>query len=121
MKKQLQDRLDGTYTRMLMRVKNISWKQHKRRSEIYGDLPAISTVVAQRRARFAGHCHRAKEEIISDVLFLRLKCPNRGKRPFSYLDGIMRDTEISYEDLPTYMEDRKIWQNVVKLCSTAVA
>ena len=29
LKKDLQDRLDGTYTRLLMRVQNISWSEHK--------------------------------------------------------------------------------------------
>ena len=51
MKKELQDRLDGTYTRLLMRVKNISWHQHKTKAEIYEKLPPISSVVAQRKAK----------------------------------------------------------------------
>ena len=50
MTKRLQENLDCTYTRLLMRVKNISWRQHKTKAEIYGDVPPISTLVAQRRA-----------------------------------------------------------------------
>ena len=34
MKKDLQDRLDGTYTRLLMRVHNIYWREHKTKAEI---------------------------------------------------------------------------------------
>ena len=71
MKKELQDRLDGTYTRLLMRVQNISWTDHKTKNQIYGDgkIPPIFTVVAQCRLRFAGHCHRASDQIASDILF----------------------------------------------------
>ena len=32
-KKDLQDRLDGTYTRLLMRAQNISWREHKTKAE----------------------------------------------------------------------------------------
>ena len=121
MKKELQDRLDGCYTRLLMRVKNISWRQHKTKAEIYENLPPISSIVNQRKARLAGHCHRAKEEIVSDVLLLRLKCPNRGRRPLNSIGTIVRETNIQLEDLPTMMKDRKRWQDVVKTYSTVVA
>ena len=88
MKKALQDRLDGTYTRLLMRVQNISWREYKTKAEIYGDIPPISSVVACRRTRFG---FRAKDQIISDVISLRLPCPNRGRRPLNYIDCIARD------------------------------
>ena len=68
MSKQLEKRLVGTYTRLLMRVQNINWK-HFTLEQIYVSLPKASHVVRTRRNRFAGHCLRAKEEIISDLLF----------------------------------------------------
>ena len=34
--KKLEKRLDGTYTRLLMRVQNISWKRHPTKVQIYG-------------------------------------------------------------------------------------
>ena len=40
--KKMEARLDGTYTRLLMRVQNISWKSHPTKGQIYGDLPPIS-------------------------------------------------------------------------------
>ena len=52
-KKDLQDRLDGTYTRLLMRAQNISWREHKTKAEIYDVIPQTSSILAQRRARFA--------------------------------------------------------------------
>ena len=120
MTKKLQDSLDGTYTRLLMRVKNISWRQHKTKAEIYGELPSISTIVAQRRTRFAGHCFRAKDQIISDILLMRLRCPNRGRRPFSFLDRITKDTNIALDELPNIMADRMRWKEVVRTSLTAV-
>ena len=42
--KELEECLDGTYTRLLMRVQNLSWKNHPIKSEIYGDLPSISVI-----------------------------------------------------------------------------
>ena len=38
-KKDLQDRLDGIYTRLLMRAQNISWREHKTKEEIYDGIP----------------------------------------------------------------------------------
>ena len=121
MKKALQDRLDGTYTRLLMRVQNISWREHKTKAEIYGDIPPISSIVASRRTRFAGHCFRAKDQIISDVISLRLPCPNRGRRPLNYIDCIARDIGHDIADMQTLMLDRDIWKSIVYSLSDASA
>ena len=99
MKKALRAQLDGTYTRLLMRVQNISWREHKTKAEIYGDIPPISTIVARRRTRFAGHCFRAKDQLISDVICLRLPCPTRGRRPMNYIDCIARDIQHDIADI----------------------
>ena len=39
--KKLEKRLDGTYTRLLMRVQNISWKIHPTKVYIYNTLPQV--------------------------------------------------------------------------------
>ena len=41
--------LDGTYTRMLRMVLNISWKQHVTNEELYGDLPKLSCKIEEHR------------------------------------------------------------------------
>ena len=110
MKKDLQDRLDGTYTRLLMRVQTISWREHKTKAQIYGDIPPISVTVAQRRARFAGHCYRAKDQVVSDIICWRLPCPNRGRRPFNYMDTIARSMNLDIEDIPKIMAERGEWR-----------
>ena len=58
MNRQFEKRINGCYTRLLMKAKNISWKKHPTLHQIYGDLPPIASVLAQRRARFASHCMR---------------------------------------------------------------
>ena len=81
--KELEKRLDGTYTRLLMPSQNLSWKNHPTKTKIYGEFPPISKTVAQRRARFAGHCFRAKDQVIFNLLLLRLPCPRWGNRPLT--------------------------------------
>ena len=57
--KSLEKRLDGTYTRLLMRVQKISWKRHQTKKDLYGTLPPVSEIVQARRAQFAGYCYQA--------------------------------------------------------------
>ncbi len=38
--------------------------------------------------------------IIPDVLYWRLLCPNRGRKPLNYIDVIGKETESEIEDLP---------------------
>ena len=48
-----QRRLDGCYTRLLMRVLDLSWRNHPTLEMIYGDLPRVSTLVCKRRVQWA--------------------------------------------------------------------
>jgi hypothetical protein len=77
MSAKLTKRLDGTYTRLLRRAKNLSWRTHPTRELIYGNLCPVSTLVKARRVQFAGHCYRAENEIISSLLLWRP--PPKGK------------------------------------------
>ena len=40
--KYLESKLDGTYTRMLRAILNISWREHPTKEQLYGPIPAIS-------------------------------------------------------------------------------
>ena len=113
-KKEFEKRLDGCYTRLLMKAKNLSWKKHPTRHRIYGDLHPISTTVAQRRARFAGHCMRASDQVISSILPSREPLNNkRGRRPLTFLDIVARDAELDVHEMKTVMLDRAVWRHVV--------
>ena len=112
--------LDGTYTRLLMRVQNISWKSHPTKKQIYGDLPSISSILKARRVQFAGHCFRAENEIISSLLLWTPTNQTRSRK-LSYPDVIARDIGIDRNDLGTVMLDREIWrEHVNSIISTAV-
>ena len=119
--KQLEKKLDGTYTRLLMRVRNLSWKNHPTLFQIYGRTPRVSDVVRKRRTQFAGHCFRAEKEIISSLLLW--KPPNtilRGRK-LSFPDILSRDSGIEKQDLGTAMRDRDVWRGIVEaMISTAV-
>ena len=40
--------LDGIYTRLLMRVQNLSWKNHPTKQQIYGNIPSVSTTKSEK-------------------------------------------------------------------------
>ena len=80
---------------------------------IYGKLPKISSKLIQRRVQFAGHCYRAKDEIISSLMFWTPPGPNRSNR-LTYPGVISRDTDLMIQDLPVAMADRAVWRGVVK-------
>ena len=54
----LTKKLDGSYTKMLRTIFNISWQDHITNAELYGSLPRISCVVRRRRLLLAGHTVR---------------------------------------------------------------
>ena len=65
--KHLEDKLDGTYTKMLRAILNKSWKQHPTNDQLYGNIPKVSDIIRERRTRFAGHCWRSKNELASEL------------------------------------------------------
>jgi hypothetical protein len=64
MNSKMHRRLDGCYTNMLRRIQNMSWKNHHTLSEIYGTIPKLSTRLAERRARFAGHFEQKLKQFL---------------------------------------------------------
>ena len=113
--KKLNDLLDGTYTRMLRAILNISWKQHPTKTRLYGHLPPISTTVRQRRLMFAGHCWRSKDEIASDLLLWDPTHGDtkRGRPHKTYVDQLLQDTDCEPDELRPTMEDRDLWRRVI--------
>ena len=75
--KALEKRLDGTFTRMLRAVQNVSWKQHITNKKLYNGCRKITEKIRERRLQNAGHSWRRKEEVISKVLLWE---PSHGKR-----------------------------------------
>ena len=119
--KKAEKRLDGSYTRLLMRVKHLSWKCHPTKHQIYGDLPPVSSIVRSKRVQFAGHCFRASSEVISSLILWKPNSIGRRSRKLTFLDTISRDTGLKEQDLKTAMLDRNCWREIVhSIVSTAV-
>ena len=111
--KKLEKRLDGTYTRLLMRAQNLSWKRHPSISDIYGHLPRVSALIRHRRVQFAGHCYCAESEVISSLLLWKSSSVHARGRKLSFPEVLSRDTGIRTEDLGTAMLDRDVWRGIV--------
>ena len=116
LRKRLEKKLDGNYTRMLRATLNKSWRQHPTRNQLYGHLPFITKIIQVRRSRHAGHCRRSRDELISDVL---LWTPAYGRakagRPArTYIQQLCEDTGCSPEELPEAMKYREKWRERVR-------
>ena len=116
LKKRLEKKLDGNYTRMLRAILNKSWRQHPTRHQLYGHLPPITKTIQVRRTRHAGHCWRSRDELIIDVL---LWTPTHGRakagRPAqTYIQQLCEDTGCCPEELPRAMNDREEWRERVR-------
>ena len=106
--------LDGTYTRMLRAVLNVSWKYHPTRARLYGPLPPISHTIRERRVTFAGHCWRSKEELVSDLILWepRHGKARRGRPRKTYINQLLEDTQLQRDNIEAAMEDREEWQSI---------
>ena len=114
--KRLEKKLDGNDTRMLREILNRSWQQHPTRHQLYGHLPPITKTIQVRRTRYAGHCWRSRDELISDVL---LWSPTHGRAKAgrlarTYIQQLCEDTGYCPEDLPEAMNDREKWPERVR-------
>ena len=111
--KNLEKKLDGTYTRLLRASLNINWRQRVTNKSLYGNLAKVSQLVRERRLRFAGHCYRAKDECISDLLLWRPKHGRRsvGRPAKTYVDLLGEDSNFKTEEI---VEDRVLWIGVVR-------
>ena len=113
--KKLERKLDGTYTRMLRVVFNISWKLHLNK-KLYGNIPTLSKTIRESRTRFAGHCFRSENEIISGVLMWMPAhgFTKRGRPKRNYIKQLTDDTGLTVEEAKTAMKDRNIWKKIVE-------
>ena len=112
----MEKKLDGNYTRMLRAILNKSWRQHPTKQQLYEHLPPITKTIKIRRTRYAGHCWRSRDVLISDVL---LWTPSHGRakagRPArTDIQQLCADTGCSPEDLPEAMDDREGWPERVR-------
>ena len=109
--KWLEKKLDGNYTRRLWAILTKSWRQHPTKHQLYGHLPLITKTIQVRWTRYAGHCWRSRDELISDVL---LWTSTYGQAKAGQPARTCEDTGCSPEDLPEAMNNREEWQERVR-------
>ena len=64
----LEKKLGGTYTCLVTRAQNLSWKRHPPISQTYNKLTSVSSLVKHRSVQFAGHCSRAGAKVVYALL-----------------------------------------------------
>ena len=110
MTKTLVKKVDGTYTRMLRRVKNVSWRAHMSNEQLYGPIPKLSATIMRRRLTLAGHVSRHNEPAGS-LIFWSPEEPRRRGRPNTTLKDVLKsDTGLSNDEMRAAMADRLIWK-----------
>ena len=109
--------LDGVYTRLLRMALNVTWEDHIRNIDLYGNLQRVSAKLRSRRMGFAGHCVRHPEMAVQPLVLWEPThgTSRRGRRRTTYVDTLKRDVwgtgaETSTRELRTLMEDRVEWR-----------
>ena len=115
--KRMEKKLNGNYTRMLRAVLNKSRRQYPTKQQLYGYLPPITKTIKVRRTRYAGHCWRSRDELISGILLCTpAHGPAKAGRPArTYTQQLCADTGCSPKDLPETMDDREGWREKVRV------
>ena len=112
--------LDGTYTKMLRKVKNINWQLHMRNEHLYGKLDKISTVIKHRRLKLAGHTFRDRSSPAHMLVTWQPMhgVKRRGRPANNFLDTILNDTGFeNAKELEACMSNRDQWRHHVSRCS----
>lgn len=114
--KSMEIKINGLYTKLIRRVLNVSWRDHVSNKELYGDLPLLSSTIRQRRMRFAGHCARAENQPVTDLLFWSSpqgrRCQGAGFK--TYPKQIREDTGLVNDwEIQDLMTDRNLWRQRV--------
>ena len=69
--KTLLKQLDGTsprILRMILKTLNVHWSQTVTNEVLYGAIETISTKIRRRFLKFAAHCLRRDDEVVSDLV-----------------------------------------------------
>ena len=87
-------------TRMLKVIHQVSWRDHIKNLELYGNLPKLSTKIQQRRMTFGGHCYQNSELVASQFVLMQSTNERkyRGRQRTTYLDILLKDTGLKTVD-----------------------
>ena len=110
MTKTAEKKIDGTYTRMLRVVKNISWRARMTNRQLYGQIPKISATIRRRRLALAGHVSRHDEPAGRLLFWSPEESRRRGRPNTTIKDVLQNDTGLNTNEIPTAMADRDSWR-----------
>ena len=102
---------------MLRAILNIQWSTHPSKERLYGNLVQITSVIKERRARFAGRCYRSKDKVVSNLILWTHKHGKAkvGRPSKTYTKQLTEDASCQPEDLSRAMEDREQWRGRVNM------
>ena len=100
---------DGTYLQIMRMVLNIHWTHTIKNEILYGTLERLSNKI-RRRIKFAGHCLRIEDEVVSDLVLWQSThgTRRRGRLPDSYIKTLEHDTGLRENDLRASMMNRDV-------------
>ena len=107
--------LNGTYTRMLRKIKNIDWQAKLTNKQLYGKLKPITDTIRERRLRLAGHVHRDQSSPAHKTILWQPKhgAPARGRPTTTLVDTLLKDTNLNNTaDLDACMTNRTVWKKI---------
>ena len=115
-------KMDGTNTQILRMVLNIHWTNKIKNETLYGTIERLSNTIRRRRLKFAGHCLRREDEVVSDLVMWQPThgTRRRGRPPDSYIKTLERDTGLRENyllQLYLYLMNRNIWKSIIVLKS----
>ena len=117
MTKRLNKMIDGCYTRMLRMAMGVNqYLERVSNHTLYGDLPKVSSKIAQRRLRLAGHAQRHPELTLNKLILWEPKHgrADRGRPRLTFIDNLKADTGLrSVEEIARLMEDKVLWRAAV--------
>ena len=107
--KQMGEKLDAIYTRILRAILNKFWRQQPTKQQLYGHRPPTTKTIQVRRTTHAEHCWRSRDELISEVLLWTLSHgrAKAGRPARTYIQQLCADTGCIPEDLPEAIDDRR--------------
>ena len=115
LKKSIENKLNGAYTRMLRAALNFHWSQRVTNKELYNDLPKITETIRYCRSKFLGHIWRHDEEFMHNLLFwMPTNGKNKRGRPQKlYIDQLIEDTGLQMEELKTFETLKEEWKSFI--------
>jgi len=94
----------------------INYEEHITNIELYGSLLRISKVLLSRRLRFAGHCVRRTDQLVSDLVLWQPTGTliHGGHVRMTFLRRLLKDTSLSaITELHSIMLEKNDWRSVI--------